>query len=183
MRWERIALLSEQQISLLRLAQSHGTESKRIASHCYDSPTTIDTYMSDIRRTLGGPSRPEAVRLLATWEGHSRDSRSRLQDLARTSRSLDEFDQAIDAALSEGTDREVGGRRVLREERALFDAQAPSKPWWHPSLWGQDVTFTAREVLYRILALAVVAMVGAFVMLASAQSLQQTLLTLIDRRD
>ncbi|MCP3730358.1 LuxR C-terminal-related transcriptional regulator [Sphingomonas sp. MG17] len=183
MRWERTALLSEQQIALLRLAQTHGTESKRIASQSDYSPTTIDTYMSEIRRTLGGPSRPEAVRLLDTWQTHSRDSRSRLRDLARTARSPDEFEQAIDADVTESVDREAGGRPVLREERALFDMRAPSKPWWHPSQWGEDVAFTAREVLYGILALAVIAIVAAFVLLASAQSLQHTLLSLINGRN
>jgi DNA-binding CsgD family transcriptional regulator len=183
MRWERIALLSEQQIELLRFAREHGTESKVIAAQCDYAPTTIDTYMSEIRRALGVTSRPAAVRLLAEWEACSRDSRSRLRDLARTAPSPDAFDQAIDVDMLRGEDREAGGLRILREERALFEIPIPSSPWWHPSQWGRDVTLNPREVLILIVKLAALFIVAGFVILASAESLQRTLVALVHGQD
>jgi DNA-binding CsgD family transcriptional regulator len=183
MRWERIALLSEPQIELLRLAREHGTESKVIAAQCDYAPTTIDTYMSGIRRALGVNSRSDAVRLLADWEACSRDSRSRLRDLAQTAPSPDAFDQAIDADLIGGDVREAGGLRILREERALFDIPIPPLPWWHPSQWGRDVTLTPREILILIVKLATFFIVAGFVILASAESLQRTLVDLVYGQD
>jgi len=183
MRWERIALLSEQQIGLLRLAREHGTESKVIAAQCDYAPTTIDTYMSDIRRTLGVTSRPAAVRLLADWDACSRDSRSRLRDLAQSASSPDAFDQAIDADIWVGDVRETGGLRVLREERALFEVPIPPLSWWHPSQWGRDVTLTPREILVLIVRLATFFIVASFVLLASAESLQRTLVDLFYARN
>lgn len=183
MRWERIALLSEQQIELLRLARVHGTESKIIAAQCDYAPTTIDTYMSEIRRALGVTSRLGAVRLLAEWEACSRDSRSRLRELARTAPSPDAFDQAIDADMLGGEDREAGGLRILREERALFDIPNPPLSWWHPSQWGRDVTLTPREILILIVKLAAFFILAGFVILASAESLQRTLVDLVHGQD
>lgn len=183
MRWERIALLSEQQTELLRLAREYGTESKVIAAQCDYAPTTIDTYMSDIRRALGVNSRPAAVRLFADWETRSRDSRSRLRDLAQVAPSPDAFDQAIDADMLRGEDREAGELRILREERTLFDIPIPSLPWWHPSQWGRDVTLKPREILILIVKLATFFIVAGFVILASAESLQRTLVDLVHGQD
>lgn len=194
---ERVALLSERQLEILRLAQAR-EKSEIIAGKLGLSPHTVNSYTSAALKKLGVTSRFQASLLVREWDEQPQEIRDLHSERARSATQAELVselmyqshpvaskdrspDQIIPAVALEG-DRQAGGRYLLREDRAAFHHMSPRFSSTHPSLsqwisaWSSDNDLPVASKFSLILKVVAAVLVVALLCMLGLDTLQRLLI-------